>query len=201
MYVPYMRSCLISCNHCDKVECIAIPPSWSDLYPHIFASFNGRRNLHLSAAEDVSLFEVVLTAQTPDAYSFALSHGSALEEWLFNSSLVIRTGEELNLPRTLFLSNGNASEAFPSTSYRYQVDIAYPYSQGIVQRNVTQVMVACYDEGAETEGSMSTNSTYSSDPRIASEPVEISESFLITAALPESMAHHVTPCDGESLPV
>jgi peroxin-6 len=144
--------------------------------------------------------EVVLTAQTPDAYSFALSHGFALEEWLFNSSLVIRNGEELNLPRTLFLSNGNASEALPSmfSSYRYKVDVVYPYSQGIVQRNVTQVMVACYDEGAEIEGGTSTNGTYSSDPEIASEPVEISESFLITAAIPANVAHHHAPYEGES---
>jgi len=178
--------CFVPSNHYHKVEHIAIPPHWSDLYPHIFASFDGRRNLHLSSAEDVSLSEVVLTAQTPDAYSFALSHGSALEEWLFNSSLVIRAGEELNLPRTMFLSNGNASETFPSTfsSYCYKVDVAYPYSQGIMQPNVTQVVVACYDEGAETGGSTSTNST---NPEIASEPVEISESFLMTAALPEAM--------------
>jgi peroxin-6 len=200
MCVPYMRSCFVPCNHYHKVEYIAIPPHWSDLYPQIFGSFNGRRSLHLYATEDVSLLEVVLTAQTPDAYSFALSHGSALEEWLFNSSLVIRNGEELNLPRTLFLSNGNASEALPSmfSSYRYKVDVVYPYSQGIVQRNVTQVMVACYDEGAEIEGGTSTNGTYSSDPEIASEPVEISESFLITAAIPANVAHHHAPYEGES---
>ncbi|OJA08223.1 hypothetical protein AZE42_09390 [Rhizopogon vesiculosus] len=179
------------------VENIAIPPHWSDLYPHIFGSFNGRWNLHLSAAEDVSLFEVVLTAQTPDAYSFALSHGSALEEWLFNSSLVIRAGEELILPRTLFLSNGNAPESFPSTfcSYRYKVDVAYPYSQGIMRRNVTQVLVACYGGGGEIRGGASTNGTYSPDPETASEPVEISESFLITAALPASVANHNAPYD------
>jgi len=193
----------VSCNHYHKVECIAIPPHWSDLYPHIFGSFNGRRNLHLSIAEDISLFEVVLTAQTPDAYSFALSHGSALEEWLFNSSLVIRSGEELILPRALFLSNGNASEVSSSTfcSYRYKVDVAYPYSQGIVQPNVTQVMVACYDDGEEIREGTSTNGTYSSNPEPASEPVEINESFLITAALPASAANHSAPYEGECSPV
>lgn len=173
-------------------ECIAVPPHWPDLYPHIFRSFNGRRKLHVSHSEDVSLSEVVLTAQTPDAYSFALSHSSALEEWLFHSSLIIRTGEELHLPRTLFLSNGDASEVLPSAfcSYRYKIDVAYPYSQGIVERNVTQFVVACFDEGAEVGGGTSAVGIYLPDAEIALEPLEISESFLITAALPATVAPH-----------
>ncbi|KAG1766092.1 AAA-domain-containing protein [Suillus occidentalis] len=174
------------------IECIAVPPHWPDLYPHIFRSFNGLRKLHVSYSEDVLLSEVVLTAQTPDAYSFALSHSSALEEWLFHSSLIIRTGEELHLPRTLFLSNGDASEALPSAlcSYRYKIDVAYPYSQGIVERNVTQFVVTCFDEGAEVGGGTSAVGTYWPDAEIALEPLEISESFLITAALPATVAPH-----------
>lgn len=174
------------------IECIAVPPHWPDLYPHIFGSFNGRRKLHVSHSEDGSLSEVVLTAQTPDAYSFALSHSSALEEWLFHSSLIIRTGEELHLPRTLFLLNGDASEALPSAfcSYRYKIDVAYPYSQGIAERNVTQFVVACFDEGAEIGGGTSADGIYLPDAEMALEPLEISESFLITAALPATVAQH-----------
>lgn len=155
----------------------------------------------MSHSEDVSLSEVVLTAQTPDAYSFALSHSSALEEWLFHSSLIIRTGEELHLPRTLFLSNGDASEALPSAfcSYRYKIDVAYPYSQGIVERNVTQFVVACFDEGAEVGGGTSAVGIYLPDAEIALEPLEISESFLITAALPATVAPHNGIYEGECI--
>ncbi|KAG0705248.1 AAA-domain-containing protein [Suillus ampliporus] len=199
---PLLTSQDLECLTCwanedPDIECIAVPPHWSDLYHRIFGSFNGQRKLHLSRAEDVSLSEVVLTAQTPDAYSFALSHSSALEEWFFNSSLIIRTGEELDLPRTLFLSNGDASEAFPS-SYRYKIDVAYPYSQGIVRRNVTQFVVTCYDEGAEIGGGSSIVSIYS-DAEIASEPLEISESFLITAALPATVAQHTGPYEATAM--
>ncbi|KAG1843615.1 AAA-domain-containing protein [Suillus subalutaceus] len=193
---PLLASQDLECLTCwanedPDIECITVPPHWPDLYPHIFGSFNGRRKLHVSRAGDVSLSEVVLTAQTPDAYSFALSHSSSLEEWLFHSSLIIRTGEELHLPRTLFLSNGDASEALPSAlcSYRYKIDVAYPYSQGIVEHNVTQFVVACFDEGAEI-GGLSAVGIYPSDVEIASEPLEISESFLITAALPATAQHN-----------
>lgn len=152
----------------------------------------------MSRAEDVALSEVVLTAQTADAYSFALSHSFAFEEWLFQSSPIIRTGEELHLPGTLFLSNGDVSEALPSAlrSCRYKIDVTYPYSQGIVERNVTQFVVACFDEGAET-GCTSAVGEYPSDVEIASEPLEISESFLITAALPAAVAQHKGPYEGE----
>jgi len=156
----------------------------------------------VSSAEDVMLSEVVLIAQTPDAYNFALSHSSALEEWFFNSSLVIRTGEELNLPRTLFLSNGDASDASPSglCSYRYKIDVAYPYSQGIVQRNVTQFVVACYVDGSEIGGGTSTVATHSSEVEIPSELFEISETFLITAALPATAAQHNGPYESSCPP-
>lgn len=185
-------------NEDPDIEGITVPPHWPDLYPHIFGSFNGRRKLHVSRAEDVSLSEVVLTAQTPDAYSFAFSHSSTLEEWLFHSSLIIRAGEELHLPRTLSLSNGDASEASPSAlcSYRYKIDVAYPYSQGIVECNVTQFVVACFDEedeGAVIGGDTSAVGVYSPDAEIASESLEISESFLITAALPTTVAQHNGP--------
>ncbi|KAG1754185.1 AAA-domain-containing protein [Suillus lakei] len=182
-------------NEDPDIECIAIPPHWPDLHPHIFGSFNGRRKLHVSRAEGVSLSEVVLTAQTPDAYNFAMFHSPVLEEWLFRSPLIIRTGEELHLPRTLFLSNGDASETLPSAlcSYRYKIDVAYPYPQGIVQRNVTQFVVAFFDEGDEIGGGTSTFGLHLSDAEIASEPLEISESFLITAALPATAAQHNGP--------
>lgn len=199
MCVHEIWSCFVALNHCHKIECIAVPPHWPDLYPHIFGSFNGRRKLHVSHSEDGSLSEVVLTAQTPDAYSFALSHSSALEEWLFHSSLIIRTGEELHLPRTLFLLNGDASEALPSAfcSYRYKIDVAYPYSQGIAERNVTQFVVACFDEGAEIGGGTSADGIYLPDAEMALEPLEISESFLITAALPATVAQHNGIYEGE----
>lgn len=199
MCVHSIWSCFVPLNHCHKIECIGIPPHWPDLYPHIFGSFNGRQKLHVSRSEDVSLSEVVLTAQTADAYSFALSHSSALEEWLFHSSLIIRTGEELHLPRTLFLSNGDASEALPLAfcSYRYKIDVAYPYSQGIVERNITQFVVACFDEGAEIGGGTSAVGIYLPDVEIASESLEISESFLITAALPTTVAQHNGPYEGK----
>ncbi|KAG1826708.1 P-loop containing nucleoside triphosphate hydrolase protein [Suillus subaureus] len=194
---PFLTSQGLECLTCwanedPDIECITVPPHWPDLYPHIFGSFNGRQKLHVSRAGDVSLSEVVVTAQTPDAYSFALSHSSALEEWLFHSSLIIRTGEELHLPRTLFLSNGDASEALSSAlcSYRYKIDVTYPYSQGIMERNVTQFVVVCFDEGAEIGGGTSTIGIYSSEAEIASEPLEISESFLITAALPATAQHN-----------
>jgi peroxin-6 len=201
MCVHLIWSCFVALNHCHKIECIAVPPHWPDLYPHIFRSFNGRRKLHVSHSEDVSLSEVVLTAQTPDAYSFALSHSSALEEWLFHSLPIIRTGEELHLPRTLFLSNGDASEALPSAfcSYRYKIDVAYPYSQGIVERNVTQFVVACFDEGAEVGGGTPAIGIYLPDAEIALEPLEISESFLITAALPATVAQHNVIYEGECI--
>ncbi|KAG2115312.1 P-loop containing nucleoside triphosphate hydrolase protein [Suillus discolor] len=181
-------------NEDPDVECITVPPHWPNLYPHIFGSFNGRRKLRVSRAEDVALSEVVLTAQTADAYSFALSHSFAFEEWLFQSSPIIRTGEELHLPGTLFLSNGDVSETLSSAlrSCRYKIDVTYPYSQGIVERNVTQFVVACFDEGAET-GCTSVVGEYPSDVEIASEPLEISESFLITAALPATVAQHKGP--------
>lgn len=194
---PLITSQNLECLTCwanedPDVEYITVPPHWPDLYPHIFGSFNGRQKLHVSRAGDVSLSEVVVTAQTPDAYSFALSHSSALEEWLFHSSPIIRTGEELQLPRTLFLSNGDASEALSSAlcSYRYKVDGAYPFSQGIVKRNVTQFVVACFDERAEIGGSTLAVGVHSADAEIASDALEISESFLITAALPANVAQH-----------
>ncbi|KAG1756209.1 P-loop containing nucleoside triphosphate hydrolase protein [Suillus paluster] len=188
-------------NEDPDIECIAIPPHWSDLYPHIFGTFNSQQKLYLSRAEDVSLSEVVLTAQTPDAYSFASSHSSAMEEWLFNSSLIIRTGEELHVPRTLSLSNGDASETSPSAlyPYRYKIDVAYPYSQGIIRRNVTQFVVTCCDQGAEIGGDSSTVGIHSSDAELASEPLEISESFLITAALPAAVAHHAGPYEAAAM--
>lgn len=158
--LSYQDSEYLTCwaNEDPDIECIAVPPHWPDLYPHIFGSFNGRRKLHVSRAEDISLSEVVLTAQTSDAYSFALSHSSALEKWLFHSSLIIRTGEELHLPRTLVLSNGDAPEALPSAvcSYRYKINATYPYSQGIVECNVTQFVVTSFDEGVEIGGGPST---------------------------------------------
>ncbi|KAG2352635.1 hypothetical protein BDR07DRAFT_1436787 [Suillus spraguei] len=180
-------------NEDPDIECIAVPPHWPDLYPHIFGSFNGRRKLHVSRAEDVSLSEVILTAQTLDAYSFALSHSSALEKWLFHSSLIIRSGEELHLPRTLVLPNGDTSEALPSAvcSYRYKINAAYPYSQGIVERNVTQFVVTFFDEGVEIGGGPS--AVGASNVEIASEQMEISESFLITAAIPATVTQHNGP--------
>lgn len=193
--LSYQDSEYLTCwaNEDPDIECIAVPPHWPDLYPHIFGSFNGRRKLHVSRAEDISLSEVVLTAQTSDAYSFALSHSSALEKWLFHSSLIIRTGEELHLPRTLVLSNGDAPEALPSAvcSYRYKINATYPYSQGIVECNVTQFVVTSFDEGVEIGGGPST--VGAPDVEVAAEHLEISEFFLITAALPATVAQHNGP--------
>lgn len=162
-----------------KVPEIAIPPAWLVSYPTIFQPFQlgldgSFKSLVLSVVENIALTEVVLTAKHENAYLAASVHGTAFENWFFDSHVIIRDGEDVFVPSDIF-ATCSPSIQFPSSLFGYTVSFASPYKQGIAHRGSTQFIVTSSDESNEV--------LHKADSRDRNDNLEISESFLISTVL------------------
>ncbi|KAH0830459.1 AAA-domain-containing protein [Lanmaoa asiatica] len=162
-----------------SVSEIAIPPAWLVTYPTIFRPFHmssdgSFKSVILSIVENITLTEVVLTAKQEDAYVAASVHGAVLENWFFESQVIIRDGEDVFIPPTVFSTCGSSIRP-PSSHLRYMVSLALPYKQGIAQRGTTRFIVTSCDGSREASDK--------ADDRVSHENLEINESFLISAVL------------------
>ena len=160
-----------------KVSEISIPPAWLATYPVIFRPFQTSsdgsfKSITLCTVEDVTLTEVILTAKHEDAYAVASVYGGVLEDWFFESQVIIRAGEEVFIPPSVFSACG-LSIQFTSSLFGYTVNLALPHKQGIAQRGLTRFIVTSTEE-ARTE---------ISDGCVSHESLEINESFLVSAVL------------------
>jgi peroxin-6 len=160
-----------------KVSEIAIPPAWLVSYPTIFQPFQlgldgSFKSVILSTVENIALTEVVLTAKHESAYLAASVHGTVFENWFFESHVIIRDGEDVFVPSSIF-STREPSVRFPSSLFGYTVSLALPYKQGIAQRGSTRFIVISSDESSEI--------SHKADSRVRNENLEINESFLISA--------------------
>lgn len=169
-----------------KVSDIAVPPAWLVAYPTIFQPFQMTldgpfKSVILSAVENIALTEVVLTAKHEDAYIAASVHGVVLESWFFDSRVIIRDGEDVFIPSSIF-STGNSSIQPLSSLFGYTVSLALPNQQGIAQRGSTRFVVLSCDESSGVSDK--------ADSRASHENLEINESFLMSAVLssPESLS-------------
>ncbi|KAF9228544.1 AAA-domain-containing protein [Gyrodon lividus] len=177
-------TCWAACD--PAVSEIAIPPSWLVNYPDIFQPFkigmdDGFKPVIISVATHISLTEIILSAKTEAAYLMALTHGSVLENWFFDTSVIFRDGKDISLPSNIFPTNGNALQRPSIMFYSYRVSLAFPYKQGIAQRRSTRFIVASSRE-------LDTASEFIEDADVLAskdslENLEISESFLISATL------------------
>lgn len=160
-----------------KVSEISIPPVWLVTYPAIFRPFQTSsdgsfKSVILSTVENVALTEVILTAKHEDAYIAASVHGAAFEDWFFESQVIVRDGEEVFIPPSIFSARGLSIQ--PSSSlFGYTVNLALPYKQGVAQRGLTRFIVTSSDELSADKA----NSC------VSHENLEISESFLVSAVL------------------
>ena len=162
-----------------KVSEIVIPPTWLVSYPTIFQPLRSGlegslKSVILSKVENVTLTEVVLTAKHEEAYLAASIYGAAFENWFFETQVIIRDGEDVFIPPSVF-STRESSIQPPSSFFRYTVSLALPHKQGIAQRGSTRFIVISSEESSEVSRQM--------DSRIRSENLEINESFLISAVL------------------
>jgi len=162
-----------------KVSEIAIPPAWLVSYPTIFQPFQlgldgSFKSVVLSVVENMALTEIVLTAKHENAYLAASVHGTALENWFFDSHVIIRDGEDVFVPSGIF-STCEPSIQSPSSLFGYTVSLAFPYKQGIAQRGSTRFIVTLCDESSEAPHKV--------DSRVRNDNLEISESFLISTVL------------------
>ncbi|KIJ69555.1 hypothetical protein HYDPIDRAFT_179330 [Hydnomerulius pinastri MD-312] len=168
---------------------IAIPSTWLSRYPEIFQPFqvgldDGVKPVTIAVAGQISLTEVVLTAKTQDAYTVASTHGSTLESWFVDSSAIIRDGEDISLPSSVFSMNGNALlEHSPVTLYSYKVNLILPYPQGVVERGLTRFIVTSPGEMVVAAESVMELEDESPSGQDSSDSLEISESFLMSTTL------------------
>ncbi|KAG8217401.1 hypothetical protein J3R82DRAFT_5541 [Butyriboletus roseoflavus] len=162
-----------------KVSEIAVPPAWLVTYPTIFKPFQmsldgSYKSVILSVVENITLTEVVLTAKHEDAYKAASVHGAAFENWFFESHVIIRDGENVFIPPSIFSCSPSAQP--PSSLFGYTVSLALPYKQGVAQRGSTRFIVMSYSDSSGVSDK--------ADSRGSHESLEINESFLISAVLP-----------------
>lgn len=160
-----------------KVSEISIPPVWLVTYPAIFWPFQmssdgSSKSVIVSAAENVALTEVILTAKHEDAYLLASAHGAAFENWFFESEVIIRDGEEVFIPSRIFSTCGSSIHPV-SSLFAYTVNLALPYQQGVAERGLTRFIVTFADEPNADKA----------DSCVAHGNLEINESFLVSAVL------------------
>lgn len=176
-----------------QVSEIAIPPAWLVVYPTIFSplqtSFDGfSKSVTLSATDDIVLSEVVLTAKHQEAYLAATTHGTVFENWIFESRLIIRDGEDILIPTSTF-STCEPSSRLLSSVFGYTVSLALPYRQGIAKRESTHLVVTLLDQSSEVSDE--------ADNGVGHENLEINESFLISSVLssPALLSREVENCE------
>ena len=120
------------------------------------------------------LTEVVLTAKDEAAYSAASIHGAVFENWFFESHIIIRDGEDVFVPSSIFSACDPSIQPL-SSLFRYSVNLALPHKQGIAQRGSTRFIVTSCDEWREA--------SHEADGRFSNENLEINESFLMSTVL------------------
>ncbi|KAG9318351.1 hypothetical protein JVU11DRAFT_441 [Chiua virens] len=158
---------------------IAVPPAWLTTYPTIFQPsqitlHGSSKSVILSPVEDLTLTEFVLTAKHEEAYVAASVHGAVLENWFFESHIIVRDGEEVSVPSGFFSVSG-LSTRISSSYLRYTVSLALPYKQGVAQRGSTAFIVMSSNEADEVSDG--------ANGAPGQENLEISESFLMSATL------------------
>ena len=178
-----------------KVSEIAIPPAWLVSYPTIFQPFQlaldgSFKSVVLSAVENITLTEVVLAATCEDAYLTASVHGAVFENWFSESHVIIRDGEDVFVPSSIF-STREPSIQPASSLLGYTVSLTLPYKQGIAQRGSTRFIVTSSNESSKI--------SHKADSRIRNETLEINESFLISAVLSSPEPLSQTNEGGEDL--
>ncbi|KAH7889857.1 hypothetical protein F5I97DRAFT_1848016 [Phlebopus sp. FC_14] len=160
-----------------------IPPAWPSRYPDVFSLLRiDIKPLTISLANCGTLTEVVLTAKTPEAYFLAMTHGSSLEKWFFDTSVIIREGEVIMVPPSVFPIDANVSQLLPSVPYFYKAELVSPSQQGVAKRALTRFMVASPVEPAITRQP----ADVSSASQDGSETLEINESFLVSSTISAS---------------
>ncbi|KAF9233934.1 hypothetical protein BU15DRAFT_66162 [Melanogaster broomeanus] len=151
---------------------------------------DGFKPIIVSATAFISLTEVVLAANTEAAYLVASTHGSALENWFFDTHAIIRDGEDILVPSNVFPVNEETSQRQSTMTYTYRIRLALPFRQGITQRGITRFILAS-SEGFDI-ASKSVEDTTSPASQDSIENLEISESFLVSATLsPPGHPSHV----------
>ncbi|KAI6111549.1 AAA-domain-containing protein [Pisolithus croceorrhizus] len=163
--------CWATCD--SRVSSLAVPPSSFFKHHNVTAG----TCVEITKAAHETLQEVVLSAATPEAFMVASSHGSELENWLFEQcTSIIRDGGTISLPLSAFSAGNSSSGWLPF--YGYQVYLTLPVRQGIAKRGVTRIMVIA----PRTEPVGETKSLSSSQGGWQ-ENLEISESFLVSSTL------------------
>lgn len=165
---------------------ISIPPAWLLTYPAIFrpslmSSDESFKSVILSTVESVALTEVVLAAKHEDAYIAASVYGTAFEDWFFDTQIVIRTGEDIFIPSSIFACGSSMLPG--SLLFGYTVNLALPYKQGVAHRGMTRFIVTSCNEV----------NVGKAESHLGHEHFEINESFLVSAVLssPEPLETNV----------
>ncbi|KAH7921477.1 AAA-domain-containing protein [Leucogyrophana mollusca] len=169
---------------------LTVPHHWMETHGHIFSQSPpvngaGQKLLQITPVEPITLTEVVLAAQSPEAFGIAQCHSSSLEAWLCDGLFFIRDGQSLTLPSTFSPVNGQASTLSSTSPYRYTVDLVLPCQQGYCKRGLTRLFVTFADATQENAAGDILIVTEDDQESIL-EDLEISECFLVNSAISPS---------------
>ncbi|KAL1947477.1 hypothetical protein VTO73DRAFT_14438 [Trametes versicolor] len=126
-----------------NVKELSLPTRWQTEHPAIFPSAPaGAEPTHLvTVIRPVTLSEAIFSALSDEAYAYASSDLTALEDWLFTSDMVLREGETYTLPREPSAASGSSSTAL-AASLQYKLVMSAPVQQGVARRGTTKVYVS-----------------------------------------------------------
>lgn len=139
----------------------------------------------VTIVQPIALSEVILTAQSEDAYATALAQKSALAEWCYDSQVFLRQGAVLTASKLGISQDGN---------HLYHLAMTAPVLQGYAQRGVTQFYLVC---APQVHSDLGTSSEEASDTASLSserDGFEIDERFLAGTVL-QSMSNLSSPSD------
>lgn len=124
-----------------------------------------------------------MTALSNEAYHVARSHGSPLETWLSNESIILRQGIIYDFDSEILPTNDRTTTESQRT-YRYRLDMTEPVLQGYSRIGQTRFYVIPWDpanekSSLENETSLESRDISGSD----ADGIEIDESFLAGSVL------------------
>ncbi|OCH95204.1 AAA-domain-containing protein [Obba rivulosa] len=177
--LPYANSLECWCQLKPESTGLAVPKRWQDVYASMFAPAD---NAHSSVScthtvtivQPIVLSEVILTAQSEDAFAAARAQDFIIEDWCYDSRVFLRQGATVTAP------NFDISQ---NSGHSYRVAMTAPVLQGYAQHGVTQFYLVRApqdpaDSGPSNEVSSDTDSIVSERDRF-----EIDERFLAGAVL------------------